>query len=636
MKLRARSLVGFLVAASAAADTNLLTVWDFDSRIVNNLGGGYNQFSAPPSEASIHFASDVHRGPAGRSMKIVYRKADTGYCGMWMHLFDETADPAGRKLLDATQFPFLSLWVKGAKGGEDFVIQMADENWLKKDDSKPAGPASKYLGAPLTTNWQEVVVPVSDFGLDAAKLAGLTLNFTSNGEGVVYVDDVSFRRAADTPVSSSVAAGLRPAQTRAAGTAAATARAMWVWEINELLAESSKRDELLSFCNQQNINELFLQVAYGFAETNPPKVYLKEPDALCEFLCAANAAGIRVHAMDGYPEYALRAFHPEVLALVNAVVDYNEASAPEERFHGIHLDNEPYQLLGFDGPERESILIQLLELNEKIMALLKERKTDLVYGVDIPFWLDEKDADGNVRGLVTYKGARKDAAKHILDIVDNVGVMDYRNFAGGVDGIIYHGLGEVEYAAKIGKRIYIGVETFKYEPTPVTFLFGMPEKDWQALQNGTAGCVLSSRVDGFQVRTFTDGERRYIGLAERVPMPDRAAYEAALKKLYSLYGATAGGCQADPDQMAAAAFGAMRKNTAYKGLEQFRLKDENDAILAAGFTTSEVMLPKITFAGKSKKHLEDVLREVGEFFETNPGFGGIAIHHYTTYRAMKD
>jgi hypothetical protein len=320
---------------------------------------------------------------------------------------------------------------------------------------------------------------------------------------------------------------------------------------------------------------------------------------------------------------------------VGAVADYNEASAPEERFYGIHLDNEPYQLLGFDGPERESILVQLLELNEKIMALLKERNAGLVYGVDIPFWLDEKDADGLVRGLVTYKGARKDAAKHILDIVDNVGVMDYRNFAGGVDGIIYHGLGEVEYAAKIGKKVYIGVETCQYDPTPVTFLFGMPEKEWLALQNGTAGCVLSSRVDGFQVRTFTDGERRYIGLAERVPMPDRAAYEGALRKLYALYGATAGGREADLDALAMGAFGALRKNPDYQGLEPFKLKGEDDAILAAGFTTSEVMLPKITFAGKSRKYLEDVLREVGEFFAGHAGYGGVAIHHYATYKGME-
>jgi len=341
-------------------------------------------------------------------------------------------------------------------------------------------------------------------------------------------------------------------------------------------------------------------------------------------LKSCSERGIRVHAMDGYPEYALRPFHPEVLALVGAIIDYNEAANPDERFYGVHLDNEPYQLLGFDGPERENILAQYLELNEKAMALLKERKSDLVYGVDIPFWLDEKDMDGNPSGLVTYKGVRKDAAKHIIDIVDNIGVMDYRNFACGVDGMIYHARGEIDYADKVGKKIYLGVETFKYEPTPVTFVYGPPEKDWLALQNGLAGCVFSSRVDGFQVRSFTDGQRRYVGLAERAGM-GRDAYNAALAGLYRLYGAR----ETNTDSLAKAAAAGLKHNPDYRGFAPFVQTH------AAGFTTTEIMLDKITFAGKTQREMEDVLKEVGEFYRSNPSFAGFAVHHYTTWKGMR-
>jgi hypothetical protein len=618
MKTWLAALVTLAFAGNALASSNVLAVWNFDSGIVNDLGGGYNQFGAGESSASLHFSSDVRRGDGGRSLQIVYKKADSGYCGAWIHLFDEEAAPAERKFLNATNTPFLSFHARGENGGEDFVIQAADAAWLKKDDSKPVGPVSKFLGGKLTTNWQEVVIPVSNFNVDVSQLAGLTFNFAWKGAGTVYMDDLCFKTAADADVPSS---STQEAAPRAAAT---PARAMWVWEIEPLLADTHKASALLGFCRDHGVNELFLQVPYGFAETNPPKVFLKQPENLKALLKAFGGQGIRVHAMDGYPEYALRPFHREVLALVAAILDFNEAANPDERFSGIHLDNEPYQLLGFDGPERENILAQYLELNDAIMVLLKERQSDLVYGVDIPFWLDEKDMDGNPRGLVTFKGVRKDAAKHIIDIVDNVGIMDYRNFACGVDGMIYHARGEIEYADKVGKKIYLGVETFKYEPTPVSFVYGMPEADWLALQTGTAGCVFSSRVNGFQVRSFTDGTRRYIGVAERAGM-DRAAFNAALAGLQRLYGAR----ETNTAALARAAAAGLKRNPDYRGFEPFALTN------AVGFTTTEIMIDKITFAGKTQGEMEAVLKEVGEFYRSNPSFVGFAVHHYTTWKAMR-
>ena len=51
------------------------------------------------------------------------------------------------------------------------------------------------------------------------------------------------------------------------------------------------------------------------------------------------------------------------------------------------------------------------------------------------------------------------ATEAILDLVDNIGVMDYRTVAYGADGIIAHGEQELAYAATVGKDVFIGVET---------------------------------------------------------------------------------------------------------------------------------------------------------------------------------
>ena len=54
----------------------------------------------------------------------------------------------------------------------------------------------------------------------------------------------------------------------------------------------------------------------------------------------------------------------EAIGKSNAVIEFNRESAPDQRFDGIHFDNEPYLLLGWeDRTRREQILREFLELN---------------------------------------------------------------------------------------------------------------------------------------------------------------------------------------------------------------------------------------------------------------------------------
>ena len=236
-------IISCLVSGAMAA-TNILPVWNMDEGLLNARGGGYNQFAAPPSAASIHLVSEVRRGAGGRSMEIRFRKAAEGYCGAWVHLFDEAATPGDDSFLDASKHPYLSFWIRGAKGGEDAVVQIADQRWLAKDDSKPLKKVSEYLGGPVSTNWQEVIVPLHESGVMLSRLAGITLNFMETGEGSVYIDDLSFKSSADAVVVESAA-------TPAAATAAEMfqlARAMWVWEAGPVLTDEAVRKELFDFC----------------------------------------------------------------------------------------------------------------------------------------------------------------------------------------------------------------------------------------------------------------------------------------------------------------------------------------------------------------------------------------------------
>lgn len=196
-------ITSFCVAKNAAAN-DLLPVCNFDKGVRTDQNGRYNEFQREPSSAGDRLSPTSHRGPNGRSLRVDYNKAEGGFCGVWMHLFETEADAEERQYLDVRKFPFLSFWVRGEEGGEDFLVQMADAAWVDREDSLPAGAVSEYLGGPVTTEWQEVIIPVEHFSIDDAEAGAIAFNFIDIGSGIVYIDDVYFKKSETTPVPFSV------------------------------------------------------------------------------------------------------------------------------------------------------------------------------------------------------------------------------------------------------------------------------------------------------------------------------------------------------------------------------------------------------------------------------------------------
>ena len=617
-----------LVTITFASD-DVLTIWRMDGDIFNEVGGGYNQFAKSPSKATLHAVNDVYRGSGGRSLRIDYDKQPDGFCGAWVHLFDFETPANERVFVDTEMYPYVSFWVKGAKGGEQFNVQMADPEWLAMEDSVSAGPVEAYLPDGVTTEWQEVVVPFDDFGLSEYKAAVFTLNFTEQGSGSVYIDDLTFKKTPDAEVAFTDAPKYEDQEINPD-----LVRVMWVWHTKTIAPDPEQVKELIDFSNAHKINEFFLQVVYHFDTDDDGKtiVVIEDQEHLENLIKECTKNGIKIHALDGYPEFALTEFHHKPLAFVQAIIDYNNTVDKDAQFYGVHLDNEPYQIMGFDGPARESILTQYLELNQKIMDLIKSEGSDMVYGPDIPMWWDEAVPPT----VATFNGVRKDVAKHTIDIVDNVGIMDYRDFAGGVDGIVKHGQGEIDYADKVGKKVYIGVETFKYVPMDIVFVYGPPEDVWQQALADDENMFYTSTVKDFKVRAISSGGRRYLGIARPENMKDPKVFDEALIELYNRFGATTGGREADLFDISLDAANAIQTNPEYEGFEEFTIKDDDGNVKAMGFKTTEYMLGKITFAEESKAELEEVFKEVAEAYADNPSFIGFAIHFYKTYRDLPD
>ena len=228
---------------------------------------------------------------------------------------------------------------------------------------------------------------------------------------------------------------------------------MWVWDAR-VAADAGARDSLLKFCKRRHVDTLYLS-AY---DLRPPM-----EERYRQFNRLAHQQEIAVHALAGDPRWGKPQYHHVPLEWVASFRRFNEKASEQERFDGLHTDVEVY-LLSKRWKEQPAMLLGgYLDLNAKIAGELAQDPVE--FGVDIPFWFDD---DPSYR--ILWHGSVKPPSQHVLDTVDSVTVMAYRNFAEGEDGTVHLVSLEMNYADRIGKPVVIGQETQEnLYPAYVTF-----------------------------------------------------------------------------------------------------------------------------------------------------------------------
>ena len=163
---------------------------NFDHSFLNLLGRKANAYKRLPSVCAFSRVTDIRRGSEGRSLRLDWAKQTTGWCGYYTLLNQIDGD-----YFDLSPYKEVRFWVRGGQGGETFEIGMADKSWLTIGDSVKAGSIEKYLADGVTAQWQEVVIPLSDFGkLDWSQMGSFVINFPTPGQGTLFVDDLRFIR----------------------------------------------------------------------------------------------------------------------------------------------------------------------------------------------------------------------------------------------------------------------------------------------------------------------------------------------------------------------------------------------------------------------------------------------------------
>jgi len=461
----------------------------------NSLGAYQGTWARRPSYAIITKSEEYRRGDKGLGLAIDYKK-EGGWCG-WYTLLNG---------IDVTPYNCLSFWVKGEKGGEKFDIGLADNQMQDLQiDAVYAGPVDLFLPGGVTTEWQEVKVPLARLGaqIDLTNMGSLVLWFKYEGKGRIYVEDIMFKN--DDEVKR-----IQEKNAPRAVRDPAHPRSLWVWKIdpvNNLRA----RDELFALCEDTAITHVYLY--FGEFDHKCETDYCGR---LGEFLRLAHEKNLKIEGLTGDPTWSLTKNHQACLSWVKNFLEYNKDRPPEERIDGISLDVEPY-LTSEWQTERAVIKKEYLELLSKVRALIDSYKQEFRFGVAIPPpYAEEGDFETQILGYIDY-----------------IALMDYYDDA---DKIVEKGLAHVELAAKLGKKVAIGIETqdlVSMHQGERRFTFF--EEGWVRMEEelAKAGAVFSryTSFEGFAIHAYYS----YRLLQKERNVPTRLRKEEDVYTLYARF-----------------------------------------------------------------------------------------------------
>jgi len=127
-------------------------------------------------------------GEAGMSLQLNYNvTAQNSHAGIWTGLYTQP---------DMSAYDYLSFLVKGAIGQEIFEVGLKDSTYT---ETKLL--VTNYLSNDITTEWQRVTIPLTDFtNIDITSLNNFSITFANSigsASGTIYLDEIRFMKWQD-------------------------------------------------------------------------------------------------------------------------------------------------------------------------------------------------------------------------------------------------------------------------------------------------------------------------------------------------------------------------------------------------------------------------------------------------------
>ncbi len=246
--------------------------------------------------------------------------------------------------------------------------------------------------------------------------------------------------------------------------------AAWLWTPAWDMSPA-RAEELIAFADREKIRTIYLYAGDGISAQ-----LRDQKDVVEKFIASAHRRNIAVEALGGDSEWSRPEYHATALGFFDAILAYNAAAAANGRFDGVQFDIEPYGQNNFRGRESQG-LQDYLDLADRIVAkylnvpALDQQRFRL--GFTAPYWFDGE----NVTAITPWRNEpAKGAGLFLFDILNQIphgyiALMDYRNYARGIDGSIAHAQGEIDYAMTAAPRVkvVVGQETTDAELPKLSF-----------------------------------------------------------------------------------------------------------------------------------------------------------------------
>jgi hypothetical protein len=203
----------------------------------------------------------------------------------------------------------------------------------------------------------------------------------------------------------------------------------------------------LDFAVQNHVDEIYLARPEQDVEDFGPEIEA--------FIETAKTRGIKTYLLLGFGHITYE--YKRLQDALNLYKDYQNRVSEDRRFAGIHLDIEFHA----DHPDWENTAKQaeiLAEYLDLIVRLRSEISGPME--IDIPAWFDRR---------LSYNGEEKPLYQILIDLVDRVFVMSYRNTATGMYEIAKE---EIAYARWVNKPLMLGAELDKDEQWDHVSYFG--------------------------------------------------------------------------------------------------------------------------------------------------------------------
>jgi hypothetical protein len=220
-----------------------------------------------------------------------------------------------------------------------------------------------------------------------------------------------------------------------------------VYVYSDVVMDAAARQAFLSFAQSRHIQRVYLQSANYMVSSRV---------ALGDFIAEAKGHGISVTLLFGRANWSLVANRAAALQCVTQsqtlLTELKAAGKPLP--DGIQFDVEPYILPEWTS-DLQGTANQYLDLLD---ALRNQLGGQLTLTVATAFWLDNQP--------VTRAGQTRPMSEWILDAVDGIVMMDYRDRA---PAILSGAASELTYASAHGKAVTLALDVQSGSDGTITF-----------------------------------------------------------------------------------------------------------------------------------------------------------------------